>query len=119
MIKKLKKKLTISTTLGAANAEILRQLRCDYVPHLQQLCIRVETAALDTDSANNPFYALLWVLAEVKHLSLSLYVPAADRPSSAPTHAARPCLSLAARCIPNRRASQPHRAPVRACVIFS
>ena len=74
MIKKLKKKLTISTTLGAANAEILRQLRCDYVPHLQQLCIQVEAAALDTDSTNNPFYALLWVLAEVKHLSLSLYV---------------------------------------------
>jgi len=47
----LKKKLMISTTLHAANAEILRQLRCDYVPHLQQLCIRVDAAALDADPA--------------------------------------------------------------------
>jgi hypothetical protein len=57
MIKKLKKRLTISTTLGAANAEILRQLRCDYVPHLQQLCIRVEAAALDAHPANDLFYS--------------------------------------------------------------
>ena len=103
MIKKLKKKLTISTTLGAANAEILRQLRCDYVPHLQQLCIRVETAALDTDSANNPFYALLWVLAEVKHLSLSLYVrlPQTDHrpPRRTPLDRAYPSLLVVFRIV--------------------
>ena len=61
--------------------------------------------ALNADPANNLFYALLWVLAEVKHLSLSLYVrlPQTDPrpPRRTPLDRAYPSLLVAFVELPN------------------